>query len=231
MTEAQRGRIIPRSHSPRVEPAFTDGHQQILAPSAAVMSPITEYNPGDMVVFAGRCWTSRLIALGSCTPIQLLRGWFDSHIGICAEYQGKTLLFESTTLSGLPCAITGDRIHGTKAVDPAERVGGYDGKVWILRPDKFKLGIEQSEKLTDFLVSMVPTPYEDMSTLAVSATRFRNHWLFRENTNKLFCSEYAALALERINWLPPGNASIYSPSKLVRRVVYQGTYHRRERIK
>lgn len=189
-----------------------------------------DYEPGDLVVFAGRSCTSRLIALRTCPPICWWRGWLDSHIGIIGVYAGETHLFESTTLSDLPCSITGKNIRGVKAVNPHARAATYDGLVWRL-PLRNSLNAGNSSVLTGALVNAIGAPYEDLASLALVGARFlKRHWLFRADTSRLFCSELVAMVLEIILRLPPGNASIWTPSGLARRVVWQGTHGPRERV-
>lgn len=184
---------------------------------------------GDILIFAGASFISRMIALRTCSWWQLLTGEWDSHIGICASYHGKMLLFESTTLSDIPCEITG-RIHrGSKAVDPVARIEFYDGKVWVMKPTKRIPHYEkQALRLKTSLVNMVGRPYEDLYKLAVVVTRFaKRHRYFREDTSKLFCSEMVGVALEDAGLIAQGNAAMFSPSSLARRLVREGTYQRR----
>jgi len=195
----------------------------------------TQFHAGDVIVFAGRGWISRLIALGTC-PLQLLLGRGDSHIGICADYCGRVLLFESTTLSDMACEITGKRMRGVKAVDPRRRIEGYKGKAWILRPaEDQRADLDRSPAaaatLSEYLVDRVGVPYEQFNTLVIAGSRYlKRSWLFRQDASRLFCSEMVALVLERIQWIGRSNASTYTPNSLARKLVYEGTYQPRSRI-
>jgi hypothetical protein len=195
------------------------------------IEPVT-YEAGDMLVFAGKGWISKLITWGT-NPFRAMFGRGSSHIGICANYQGRVLLFESTTLSNMTCEVTGKPVRGVKAVDPALRVESYEGKAWVLKPGPDqKLTDDTDRQLTDYLVSKCGTPYEDFDTLVVAGSRYlKRHWLFRENTDKLFCSELCGLVLELIRWIAPTNSSALTPSGLEKLVTYDGTYQTRRLIK
>ncbi len=183
---------------------------------------------GDILIFAGASFISRMIAMRTCSWWQLATGEWDSHIGICASYHGKMLLFESTTLSDIPCEISGRMHRGSKAVDPAGRIEFYDGKVWVMKPTLAILprtARRRREALIESLVSMVGRPYEDLHKLIAVGTRFaKRHRYFGEDASKLFCSEMVGIALEDAGMIAQGNAAMFSPSSLARRLVREGTY-------
>ena len=72
----------------------------------------TEVQPGDIIGFSGECLTSDLINIATYG----IPRWGISHVGIMGEAtDGRFLLWESTTLDGLPCEITGKPFFGTQA--------------------------------------------------------------------------------------------------------------------
>ena len=109
-----------------------------------------EFEPGDLLLFAGRGLESRWIAAVTCSPAQLLAGQWFSHVGICArDPHGRVLLWESTTLCDLPCEITGRKIHGVQAHLPCDRLAHYDGAAWRLRLARARHA-ERRRKLATF---------------------------------------------------------------------------------
>ena len=183
------------------------------------------FQTGDILAFAGRGWVSRRIALQTCTPCQLLRGRWISHVGICAavDSRSEAYLFESTTMVDEPCAITGNRIDGVQAHWPDRRVAKCEGKVWLLRTRKH-LAAAVRRRLGRFLQSCLGTPY-DVPQALLSGTWLLNLTEFdAEDTSKLFCSEYVRLALEDAGIVADTNASIWTPARLVRELVQIGLY-------
>ena len=184
------------------------------------------FQPGDLLFFAGRGWESRFIAGVTCSLWQMLRGQFISHVGICATYDRKVLLFESTTLTDLPCAIQQKAVSGSQAHEPNHRIDKYDGKVWRLRlNERDKLKERDSHRLSTYLSSTIGRPY-DYAGAPLSGTKIIR--LVRglyQDTDILFCSEWCTAALKDVGKMNHDvNASTYSPARLARDLQYWGTY-------
>lgn len=153
-----------------------------------------EYGPGSITAFCGSGFMSRMIELFTTNLRQKFTGEWISHVGICCEYKANLIHIESTTLGNLPCIIKGHKIHGVQANHLWDRVDSYDGCVWIMNlVEREKLTAEQSKRLTDFLVSMLGTPY-NMEGALLAGT----HWakqLFMQSGAQVFCDQLDAMAL------------------------------------
>jgi hypothetical protein len=185
-----------------------------------------QFEPGDLLLFAGNGLGSRAIALTTCSAWELLRGRWFSHVGICALYQGQMLLFESTTWCDLPCAIGQRSVQGPQAHPPAQRVEAYRGAVWRLRLDpRRRLNVRESHRLTDFLVEKLGEPYDYAAAALAGTLRLRLLRVFQEDLTRLFCSQYAMAALKDIGRVDQNlNAGAYSPARMARDLQYWGTY-------
>ena len=168
---------------------------------------------GDVISFSGFGRKSAFINL-------VTFGWpffWASHVGIIGEHEGEQLLFESTTLSNIPCVVQEKPFKGVQAVRLADRVGTYQGRVYhypIYRP---LFGFE-SDRLNEFLLSKIGIPY-DLHGGMRSATHGLS-WLesrFKgEDLNFIFCSELVAAAHARIGLLQTTSASRWNPNRLIR---------------
>lgn len=188
---------------------------------------LDDFQPGDLLFFAGRNPESRLIALGTCSFRQLAleRTWF-SHVGIVTLYRGEPMLFESTTFNPDACEIQLRKVNGPQSHSPAQRVGSYPGKVWRLRIAQRKALLpSETDRLTDFLVSKLGDGY-DYEGAIISGTHFLRvaRWI-RPSLDKLFCSYYAMEALQDIRRVDQSlSAASYNPARMARDLVWWETY-------
>ncbi len=174
---------------------------------------MSEIKTGDIISFSGFGHKSALINLVTFGwPY-----WWASHVGIIGEYKGEQLLFESTTLSDIPCVIQKRSFKGVQAVRLADRVKSYNGRVYhypIYRP----LFGNEKERLNEFLIYKIGTPY-DMPG-GVKSTTHGLSWLearFKgEDLNFIFCSELVAAAHAKIGLLQTSSASRWNPNRLIR---------------
>ena len=110
---------------------------------------------GDIIGFSGDSWLSVGINLATYG----IPFWSLSHVGIVGEHDGELLLFESTSLSDLPCVIQGKPVWGTQAHRIDECVRTYGGKVWhypLYRP----LYPFESKRLSEFLLEYIGKDYD-----------------------------------------------------------------------
>jgi len=168
---------------------------------------------GDIVAFSGHGKTSCFVNLVTYG----IPCWHASHVGIIGEYKGEHLLFESTTLSNVPCIIQKKHFRGVQAVRLGDRVKTYRGKAWhypIYRP----LYSFEEDRLNEFLISKIGTPYDKVGGMRSAGAGFS--WieskLRGEDLNLLFCSEYVAAAHRLTGLLRIENASRWNPNKLIR---------------
>jgi hypothetical protein len=178
------------------------------------------FEPGDLLIFYGRDFSSRVIEWATRGP---------SHVGIVCPHvsaTGAMLLFESTTLCDLPCLLTGKRISGVQAHEPASRIAGYAGSVALLRlAPAWRLNPREVDLLHDWLLHVANEPY-DLRGALISGTRFFKWTALMPypDLDSLFCSELCAAALMRLHRMPLANPSLYNPASLVREVRRCGTY-------
>jgi hypothetical protein len=187
----------------------------------------SDFQPGDLLLFAGRGFESRFIAAVTCSPAQLLAGQWFSHVGICArDPHGRVLLWESTTLCDLPCEITGRHARGVQAHLPSDRLAHYDGAVWRLRlAERETLCEAESLRLTDFVLSEIGRPYDYEGAMISATWRLRFCRRLYPTLDKLFCSFYVLAALKDIGKVDKDlNPRAYSPARAARELMYWGTY-------
>ena len=177
-----------------------------------------EFEPGDLLIFYGRNFTSRVIEWATQGP---------SHVGIvCPHLQYKSLLFESTTLCDEPCILTGKCVRGVQAHEPGLRIAHYAGSVSVLRlMPAWRLNREETHLLERWLMHVANEPY-DLRGALLSGTRLFKWTALMPypDLDSLFCSELCAAALMRLHRMPLTNPSLFNPAFLVREVRRCGTY-------
>ena len=183
---------------------------------------------GDIIAFSGFGRQSAFINLVTFG----IPYWWASHVGIIGEYKGEQLLFESTTLSNIPCVIQDKPFKGVQAVRLSDRVRTYKGRIYhypIYRP---LFGAEDA-RLNAFLLEKIGTPY-DMPGGMRSATHGVS-WLESrfsgEDLNFIFCSELVAAAHARIGLLQTISASRWNPNRLIRYERRTGLLRRSRRLR
>ena len=185
--------------------------------------------PGDLIGFSGDSPVSDAINLGTFG----LPRWGISHVGIMAEAtDGRLLLFESTTLDGLPCEIKGKPFNGTRAHDLDRVLGSYRGKVWAY-PLYRSLFDPERQRLTQFLMGTIGVPYDEMGAFraAGSGLSWFESLFHAENLQSIFCSEWCAKALSEIGVMPTENAGRWNPNHLIRHLRRREILLKPERLK
>jgi hypothetical protein len=187
-----------------------------------------QIKPGDIVGFAGNEWLSAFISVVTYG----LPWWSLSHVGIVGQHEGKNLLFESTTLEDVPCAVRGVMFSGTQAVDLDHRIKTYNGKVWHY-PLVRSLYQNELERLNTYLHETVGIPYDAVGAFRSGGVGYS--WLegqLREaDLSSIFCSEWCCAAHTEIGLFRTDNVSRFSPSKFVRAERRQGILNRPRRLK
>lgn len=122
---------------------------------------VVDFTPGTILLFRGENWKSLAIAAGTNLPSQWIEGCAPSHCGIIAEYGGGPLLFESTTLTTLPCDILHRIVKGVQAHEPQKRIDAYTGHVWRMSlAEDQRLADWQSKRLTGFVTRHLGESYD-----------------------------------------------------------------------
>ena len=191
------------------------------------MGQAFDFCAGDVLAFVGDGFTSRAIELG--TYLTSWPWWSlklpPSHVGIIAEYQGRKVLVESTTLCPHSCLVLGKRHKGVQVQDPTQRVIDYGGRceVWRLLP-KYRLDLLERRKLSAFLLECVTEEDDyDMLRAVLSGTNFASRW-FDPAPHQQFCSMLCYSALEHIHRLPITNPARINPARLLRWMSYVGKF-------
>ncbi len=185
--------------------------------------------PGDIIGFSGEGFISDLINVATYG----IPRWGISHVGVMGEADdGRLLLWESTTLDGLPCEIAGKPFNGSQAHWLDAVVNGYRGKVWHY-PLCRSLYENERRRLTEFLMETVHTPYDEMGAFRSAGVGLS--WiesLFRDqDLNKIFCSEWCCAAHTAIGIFRTDNVSRWNPNRFVRMERRQGILLKSRRLK
>ena len=175
-----------------------------------------EVKAGDLIAFSGESFVSDLINIATYG----IPRWSISHVGLMGEAaDGRLLLFESTTLDGLPCEITGAHFDGTQAHLLEKVIAVYGGKVWHY-PLYRRLYDAERQRLTSFLMAAIGVPYDQLGAMRSAGVGLS--WiesLFREqDLSSIFCSEMAAAAYAAVGLFATDNVSRWSPNRLTRRL-------------
>lgn len=199
-------------------------------PEVGVLPPPERepFQVGDLLLFAGGELESRLIAMATTPPcFWCWPNWrLVSHIGICFARHGAIELIESTTLTDLPCRVTGRPIKGVQVHLPQERLANYYGRVYCMRPQwRYRPESHTSGELTRFLTSFVGTPYD-----MLGAIRCGTRWIHGADWRRVFCSKVVRAALEQIHLAAVSNANSWSPSSLARNLHWTGRFQTPELV-
>ncbi len=183
-------------------------------PESPTYASILAYRSGDLLTFYGCGLPSRAISLWTQGP---------SHIGQLCERADQLALFESTTLSDLPCILCGIATQGVQAVPALERICRYNGSIYQLR---LRRPLEDREvaKLLGFLTAQDQLAYALFE--AMTAARWgRWFWSPHNTYTRWFCSQLIIAALQHIGRLDPlTHASAWRPSDVARRLVQLRIY-------
>lgn len=192
-----------------------------------------KFQPGDIAACYGTgalALSIRLATAAVVGPPRLMLG--PSHVAIVTETDHGPLWCESTTLSSRPCVVRGERVAGCQAHAPMDRVQEYataGGRVDVYRLTAINALSQPERKLmTRILLEHFVRPglQYDAAGAVLSGTRLLQATsLFPDaGLHTMFCSELIAAVLMRLNRLSRDNPSRFNPSRLLRRLVANGTY-------
>lgn len=198
------------------------------------MNTIPLFRPADLMLVSGKAPVSRLIKAGTCSYWDAFRSVLGfpnwrciSHVGILANYAGQTLLFESTTLSPLPCVIRGGLHDGMQAHQPREWLTAVEGNIWVASLQKhYTLDEDNSHALTDFLIEHIEADYDPRGALDAGL-----HWSRGCDLSTVFCSEVVGQALMVADVIERNDPSRITPVSLITDVVERGIYSEPRRLK
>lgn len=184
--------------------------------------------PGDIIGFSGANWMSAGINLATYgVPF-----WGLSHVGIVGKYNDQLVLFESTTLSDLPCLVQEKYVNGVQVHEIDRCVRKYNGRVWHY-PLVHSLSPVKRIQLNSFLFDFIGTDYDAIGAFRAGGVIWS--WLESklrwEDLSSIFCSELCAAAHKHVDLFDANSASRWSPNKLVRTERRQGILGKPRRIK
>jgi len=185
------------------------------------------FKPGDIIGFSGDGGISFAVNI-----LSYGLPWISiSHVGILGEHEGELVLFESTTLSNIPCIIQKKPVEGVQAVRLEDRVQHYDGKVFHYPLVEPLFGSER-RRLAQFLHDQIGKEYDLIGALRAGGKLwawFESH-LREADLNFLFCSELVASGLHRVDHLKTHNVSSWSPNRLIRHGLKKNILHKPRRL-
>lgn len=181
----------------------------------------TFLRPGDGLWFCGRGFASRAIALWTCSIPQLLAGQWISHCGTIVRMNGEIKHVESTTMNDMACDIQQRQVRGVQVNDPWERIGAYQGRVYMTRL-RVPLTKQQSEALTASAEAFLGTPYDTRQAL-LAGTRWIKRY-FAADRSAVFCDELRSMLLMDAGKIPEGLYAPHdeTPASLLRRALRTG---------
>lgn len=179
---------------------------------------IQNLKPGDLIGFSHR----GAVGYGINLATRGIPGWGLSHVARVAEHPDKLhelVLYESTMSAPQPCLIKGHKVQGVQCQDIADRIAGYDGRIWhypLLRPLPTMKGLD----LTNWWYERLGTAYDAPGAIH---SRDKPLWAKPEDLTSLFCSEACVADWRDMGIHLAGNksASGWSPNALGRAALKQ----------
>ena len=170
--------------------------QQAPRPSMVVYERVRdELNTGDLVLFEGTSFFSRLIQRASGSK------W--SHVGMVMrlpEYD-YLALYESTGGGALRDLVSGVPTKGVQLVPLSEKIRTYPGRVAIRNLIDAGLIAEDFRALTELRKELRGRPYEKSALELIRAAHDSPGEVTNEDLSSLFCSELVAEAYQRLGLL------------------------------
>lgn len=167
------------------------------------------FKSGDVLAFCGRGKESRLIRVRDLTRF--------SHVGFICRHGGRVLLWESTTLSNVPCSVCGELHTGVQAVDPRERIEAYDGRVWLSRL-RDPIHPEHLPSGQSFLRAQHGKPYDKKQVMWAVPTLGIYPWQ-RYDDSAWFCSELLIAFMQRVDRVSRDSTPVaWRPCHVMRRL-------------
>lgn len=174
--------------------------------------------PCDIIGFNGRGPISWAIRTGSGIP---------THLALVATplhaRQHRVELIESTSLK-LPGM---RRKIGVQRTYLSDRLRDYKGEIWWFPLSDWASQLSSQPILENILSKYLGASYDFWQVIREGWSCVLPH-LFpvRESAKYLYCSELVAFVLQDLGILPEEiNASVVSPSELIRMNVFSGTYY------
>lgn len=203
--------------------------------------PLYRAQCGDIFACWGTDRISRMISLETSSlfgPSGLRFG--PSHVAIAANRFNPDSLrqywYESTTLTQRPCLDAGRPVSGAQVHPIEDRIHDYlqaGGTVVVYRLTEIdRMSHDEQMKLVDMLQSFTggpdhsPKTYDTVGAICSGTRYVKRFTAWRNQLDNLFCSELIAAVLQRLCRLCRRNPADYTPARLLRSLVTQGTYRK-----
>ncbi len=156
---------------------------------------------GDIVLFSGRGFISRLIRLTT-------RSRF-SHVGLVLKFHGydPVFLWESTAISNIKDAFSGKLKYGVQITLLSERIAHYEGECAIRQLGNYLIAPEQTAELNKLRRELKCRPYEKSKKELIKSAIDNFGSENKEDLSSIFCSELVAEAYQRLGLLNEDKAS------------------------
>lgn len=184
---------------------------------------------GSIIGHVGFGWQANVINLATLG----LPGVSVHHVSIVSEYEGRQLVYESTTGERPACCRRGKPCLGVQAhtVDELTALPAFT-KLWIYEPRR-ELYAHEKVRLSCFVESALGLPYDLDGAIGAGGFGFSvlSAFLCGENLSSIFCSELCAAALVATGTIDTDDASKWSPNKLCRHLLRSEKYSITGRLK
>jgi hypothetical protein len=186
--------------------------------------------PGHVLGFSGKGYKSTVVKL--CTYAGPINGL--SHVAVVANSRdGELLVFESTSLSTIPCVLQNKLVKGVQA-HYLEHVLADKGNRAIYHYPLYRpLYCFEDVRLTEFLMSMLGVPYNMPGALRAAGVGLSwiESFIHPTMLTHLFCSELIAAALSYVGIWPTTMADRWNPALLCRVMRTQGVLRKPRRLR
>lgn len=183
------------------------------------MEPKVDYilkygQPGDIIGCSGKYPTSDMINLATYG----IPRWDLSHVGIICDYEGKLLVFQSTTLCCMPCHFAKKPFCGTQAQEIGEFISTDKSRIYHY-PLSRQLYDHEKTRLRNQLFDDLGKPYDKLGAFESGGFLFCElcKLLTHQSKAAMYCSEWCASSHCNIGLFPTGNYSHWNPNSFVRR--------------
>lgn len=214
-----------------------------LNPVGKPLLPDYEPKAGDIFACWGSDLISRAISLETSSPFGPSQfRWAPSHVAVaCPRWYPHDHLrcfwWESTSLANRSCLEAGRVVRGCQVHQIVDRLRDYcdaGGRVSVYRLTEFdQLTENEVHQLRTLLGQCVgdaddderqPITYDTAGALCSGTRVVKRFTFWRNQLDSLFCSELLAAVLQRLGRLCRENPSTFTPGRLLRRLLGEGTY-------
>lgn len=201
-------------------------------------TPVPYYaHPADIFACWGTDPLSRAISLHTARVTGPVR-WGPSHVAIACPRNdtghSRCYWWESTGLASRQCLASEQRVRGCQVHVIRDRLQDYTqagGTVCVYRLSPLDALTEDQTRLLFRMLSsfvggdtMRHVAYDTKGAMLSGTRLLRRVLLGKNQLNTMFCSELLAAVLQRLGLICRQNPATYTPARLIRRLLRDGTY-------